>query len=96
MIVSLDELKAHLRIENDLEDGLLVSLLAQAQAAAGDYCHTDFDEADPVPEPVRLAVLLMAGHFYENRENSDRSAYSTMMTAFHALLYPYRAVEGMF
>ena len=34
MIVTLDELKAHLRIQTDDEDALLQSLLAQAQAAA--------------------------------------------------------------
>lgn len=96
MIVTPEELKAHLRIETDDEDNLLASLLAQAQAAACDYCHTDFSEMDPAPEPVRLAVLLMASHFYENRENGSRSAYATMISAFHALLYPHRAVEGMF
>ena len=69
-------------------------LLMQAQAAANDFCRTDFD-AD-APEPVRLAVLLMASHFYEYRDASDRSAYLTMMNAFHALLYPYRKIEDMF
>lgn len=96
MIVELNELKAHLRVETDEEDSLMQSLLLQAQAAACDYCHTDFTDMDGVPEPVRLAVLLMASHFYESRDSSSRSAYTTMMTAFHALLYPHRAVEGMF
>ena len=82
MIVSVEELKAHLRIQQDAEDALL------------DFCRTDFD-AD-APEPVRLAVVLMASHFYEYRDTSDRSAYLTMMNAFHALLYPYRKIEDMF
>lgn len=85
MIVSVEELKAHLRIQQDAEDKLLENLLMQARAAANDFCRTDFD-AD-APEPVRLAVLLMASHFYEYRDASDRSAYLTMMNAFHALLY---------
>lgn len=85
MIVSTEELKTHLRIQQDAEDNLLESLLTQAQAAANDFCRTDFDAA--APEPVRLAVLLMASHFYECRDASDRSAYLTMMNAFHALLY---------
>ena len=38
----------------------------------------------------------MASHFYEYRDASDRSAYLTMMNAFHALLYPYRKIEDMF
>ena len=95
MIVTLDELKAHLRVLTDDEDTLLTSLLTQAQAAAEDYCRAAWT-AEEAPETVRLAVLLMASHFYENRENGSRSAYATMISAFHALLYPHRAVEGMF
>ncbi len=94
MIVSVAELKAHLRIQSDEEDTLLDSLLSQAQAAAKDFCRADFGV--DAPEPVRLAVLLMASHFYEYRDSSDKNAYSTMMNAFHALLYPHRTVEQMF
>ena len=94
MIVTCDELKAHLRIQHDDEDSLLESLLTQAEAAACDYCRTTFED-DP-PEPVRLAVLLMASHFYEYRDASDKVAYATMMNAFHALLYPHRTIEDMF
>ena len=96
MIVSLEELKAHLRIQTDDEDTLLQSLLAQAQAASEEYCRADFHSAGDPPETVRLAVLLMASHFYECRDSSDRSAYSTMIRAFHALLYPHRVIEDMF
>lgn len=94
MTVSVAELKTHLRIQHDEEDGLLESLLRQAQAAANDFCRSDFD-AD-APEPVRLAILLMAAHFYEYRDSSDKTAYATMLSAFHALLYPYRVIEEMF
>ena len=95
MIVTLDELKAHLRVLTDDEDMLLTSLLTQAQAAAEDYCRSAWT-AEDAPETVRLAVLLMASHFYEYRDSSDRNAYNTMMHAFHALLYPNRAVDSMF
>jgi uncharacterized phage protein (predicted DNA packaging) len=94
MMVTVPELKAHLRIQHDEEDSLLESLIMQAQAAANDYCRTEFD-AD-APEPVRLAVLLMASHFYEYRDSSDKAAYATMLNAFHALLYPHRTIEQMF
>lgn len=94
MIVSVDELKSHLRIQHDEEDSLLESLLLQAQATANDFCRTEYDTE--APEPVRLAVLLMASHFYENRDNSDKAAFMTMQMAFHALLYPHRVIEDMF
>ena len=94
MAVTVDEVKAHLRIQHDEEDGLLESLLRQAKAVANDYCRTDFDE--DAPEPMRLAILLMDAHFYEYRDSSDKAAYATMLSAFHALLYPHRVIEEMF
>lgn len=94
MIVSEDEVKVHLRIQHDEEDEYIGSLIAQAQAAAEDYCRVQF--SDPAPEPVRLAVLLMVSHYYENRDNSDRQVYLTMRMAFQNLLYPYRDPAKMF
>ena len=96
MIVTLDELKDHLRILTDDEDELLEGFLLQAQEAASNYCRVDWQNAETVPETVHLAVLLMASHFYENRDSADKSAYTTMMMAFRMLLYPNRNPEAMF
>ena len=94
MTVSLSELKAHLRIQHDEEDGLLASLLLQAQAAAEDFCRISLDS--DAPQSARLAVLLMASHFYECRDSSEKNGYNIMTAAFRALLYPHRAIEQMF
>ena len=94
MIVTVDEVKTHLRIEDDVEDMYLESLIAQAQAVAEDFCRTQFSEA--APEPVRLAVLLFVSHYYENRDNPDRAVYGTMRIAFENLLYPYRDPDKFF
>ena len=94
MIVSVDEVKAHLRIDQDEEDVYLESLIRQAQAAAEDYCRVSFE--DEVPEPVRLAILLFVSFYYENRDLPDRTTYGTMRIAFQNLLYPYRDPKKMF
>lgn len=94
MVVTVDEVKTHLRIDHDEEDGYISGLIAQAQAAAEDYCRVQFSDA--APEPVRLAVLLMVSHYYENRDNPDKQAYVTMRVAFENLLYPYRDPDKMF
>ena len=94
MVVTVDEVKTHLRIQHDEEDEYIGSLIAQAQAAAEDYCRVQF--SDPAPEPVRLAVLLMVSHFYENRDHPDRQVYLTLRMAFQNLLYPYRDPNKMF
>ena len=94
MVVTIDEVKTHLRIQQDEEDGYISGLIAQAQAAAEDYCRVQF--SDLAPEPVRLAVLLMVSHYYENRDNPDKQVYVTMRIAFENLLYPYRDPDKMF
>jgi len=94
MVVTVEEFKAHLRIQYDEEDTYLESLIRQAQAVAEDFCRVIFNNA--APEPVRLAVLLMASHYYENRDNPDKQVYLAMRLAFENLLYPYRDVSLMF
>lgn len=94
MVVTVEEVKMHLRVDHDEEDAYLEGLIAQAQAVAEDYCRVSFP--DEAPEPVRLAVLLMISHYYENRDNPDKQVYVTMRLAFENLLYPYRDVTKLF
>ncbi len=94
MVLTVDEVKAHLRIEEDEEDEVISSLIRQAQATAEDFCRVQFDEN--APEPVRLAIMLMVSHYFENRDNPDRTIYGTMRIAFENLLYPYRDPDKMF
>lgn len=94
MVLTVDEVKAHLRIEEDEEDEVISTLIRQAQATAEDFCRVQFDEN--APEPVRLAIMLMVSHYFENRDNPDRTIYGTMRIAFENLLYPYRDPDKMF
>lgn len=97
MILTVDEVKVHLRIEDDEEDDLIQNLIIQAQAVAEDFCRVSFEtEYTATPEPVRLAVMLMVSHYYENRDVPDRTLYGTMRMAFENLLYPYRNPDLMF
>ena len=68
--------------------------IAQAQAAAEDFCRVEFSD-DP-PEPVRLAALLFVGFYYENRDIPDMVTFKAMRMAFENLLYPYRDPAQMF
>ena len=94
MILTVDEVKIHLRIQHNEEDELISTLIVQAQAVAEDCCRVQFPDA--APEPVRLAIMLMVSHYYENRDNPDRQVYVTMRVAFENLLYPYRDPAKMF
>ena len=93
-ILTVDEVKQHLRIETDDEDDYIESLIEQAQAVAEDFTRTTF--VGKGPRPVRLAMLLLVSFYYENRDLPDRTAYSATRIAFENLLYPYRDVKKMF
>ena len=94
MVLTVDEVKQHLRIEYDEEDVLIEKLILQAQAAAEDFCRVSFEE--DVPEPVRLACLLFVSYHYENRDIPDMTTYKSMRMAFEHLLYPHRDPAQMF
>ena len=94
MIVTVAEMKTHLRIEHDEEDAYIGSLIQQSQTAAEDYCRLVFDE--DAPPSVRLAIMLMVAHYYDHRDNADKQVYVSMRMAFENLLYPHRNVDMMF
>lgn len=43
-----------------------------------------------IPEPLRQAILLMVGHWYESREAVTASAMSELPLGASALIAPYR------
>lgn len=93
MLITVDEIKSHLRIEHSEEDGYLAALLAAGQAAAEDFCNRSF--AEELPEPVRLAIYLYVGHMYTYRESASKDAYQAMIRAFQALLWPHRDLDKL-
>lgn len=105
-IVTLDEMKVHLLIDDPGDEAAqaetdmkLASFIAQAEAAAEDFCKSKFTSdcgCERVPEPVRLAVMLFVSHLYEYRDNHDKQAYIAMRMAFESLLWPHRDVANLF
>lgn len=97
LIVDVDEFKAYMRIEHDLEDDVIESILYAAQEAAEDRCRTTFDgDPDDVPSPVKAAIKLRAGYDYEHRAAPDEKSLNAMEKAFRNLLSPYEDPEKMF
>lgn len=62
--MTLDEIKNYLRIDGSLDDSLLSSL----QSAAESYIKNSIEVDDVEDERFNLAVLLLVGHWYKNRE----------------------------
>ena len=94
-IVTLEEMKAWLKVQYDEEDALIESLILKAQAAAEDFCRTEFGE-DNAPEPVCQAIVLLVSYYFQNRDVTDKQVWLANRMAFENLLYPHRDVSKMF
>jgi len=89
MMVTLADAKAHCRVDFDDDDALIERFMAAASAHLA-AIGVDMD-ADPLPEPLNVAVLLMTGHFYEHRE-AVTAGVCMVETPFAVdrLIAPYR------
>lgn len=50
-----------------------------------------YGDADDVPAPLKHAILLLIGHWYDNRNAVTGTNMSSVPTAFDALISAYRA-----
>ena len=67
--ISLNELKAHLKIDGNEEDVLINSYLNLAKKYVLSYTGLT-EEQSSLKDDLTFAVLALAGDFYENRINS--------------------------
>jgi uncharacterized phage protein (predicted DNA packaging) len=90
-IVTLTEIKSHLRIDQSAEDALLNIYLD----AAEDYISVFLNEPNfPQAPSIKAACLLIIGDLYENREGAGEKEIKEN-PAVHRLLHPYRKELGI-
>ena len=66
MTVTTADMKAHLEIEHDEDDTILVGFVDAASAWIVRYCGLDA-MPDPMPADLSLAVRQLAAHYYAHR-----------------------------
>lgn len=90
-IVTIDEVKLHLRYDTDDNDSNLSIYIKAAENAVLNYVTDEF-ENNAYPDAVKQAVLLMVGMFDTDREPSKDSPITDnyLPAPVRALLYPYR------
>lgn len=103
MLLTLPEIKAQCRLEEDFteEDTLLTLLGKAAEAKATTYLNRNIystEEAIPdldedgiaLTDDIRLGMLMLISHWYENRSSVSELEMSETPQAFEFLLYPRR------
>ena len=88
MVVTLDEIKLHCRIDTDqvAEDPLLTMLEAAAARHTSNVLQLPVTEA--AGDNVKLALLLLIGEWYRNRESASYDRLQNIPDGFEALLFP--------
>lgn len=97
--VTLDEAKAHLRVDDTAEDALIEALcLACTQAAEHELLRSIItregaeglaEDAASVPAGIKQWILLHVGHFFENRGASSTSTLN-VLPHLDGLLAPWK------
>ena len=103
MLLTLEEIKHQLRLEEDYneEDEHLTMLGKAAQARTVSFLNrTLYSESAGVPDTdpngmimtddIRLAILFLITHFYENRSTVSEVDMAEMPLSFKWLVGPYR------
>lgn len=97
--LTLGEIKSWLRIENDLENTLLLALREVAVNEAYNLMQNDFEYeneqgdlvVEPIPFNVKIACQMLIAYLYENRGEEGNSLPHNCMR----LLVPYIKLVGL-
>lgn len=87
MILTLNEAKLYLKVEDDADDTLILSFINAAEELCEDILRFSLTEFIEIPDTVKQAVLYAVGNLYEQRETLDMKAMLDFMTR---LLFAYR------
>lgn len=71
MIVSLAEAKEYLRVDTQIENALIETLLKSAQKLCEDVARLDTAEFEAAGDVAKIAVLFTLGYLYEHREEAN-------------------------
>jgi hypothetical protein len=103
MLLELSEIKRQLRLEDDYteEDELLTLISRAVEARTVTFLNRTLYEAsvpgsDPdgliMTDDIRMGMLLLATHFYENRSSVSEVEKMEMPQSFTWLVGPYRFI----
>ena len=86
-MVTLDEVKQHLRVDGVAEDDLIQTYIGAAEGFIKRYCGQDFE--DKLPASVKVACLMIVGGLFETRQHVILSEQRTSSFTVNTLVYDY-------
>ena len=93
--LTLQDIKEHLRLDDTWhdEDEILVSIGEAAEAAVIKHIESPLDNLlvnGDLPKPLKHAMLLLVGNFYDNRNSVSYTSVTELPLAYNYLLALYQ------
>ena len=87
-LVTLEEMKQHLRILHTFDDATIQIYLDSAEQHIKNFLGDDWIKTTEAPAPIKSAILLLGADLYQNRTmQADQTLNNNR--AFDLLLGPY-------
>ena len=90
MMLSLDEVKLYLKVDQDDEDDIITGFILSAERMVVDILRSDTDTLVENQPIIKIAVLYATAYLYEHREDAD---YQNLMLSLRAMLFGVREVQ---
>jgi uncharacterized phage protein (predicted DNA packaging) len=87
VIITVDEMKNYLRVDDDADDDLIKSIIGSSEKLCADILRV---EELPSQENTKVAVMYAAAYLYEHREEADHHA---LIITLRSLLFGDRKAE---
>lgn len=104
MLIDLETIKSHLRVDGDAEDAMIELYAEAAEQIASNYMGRNIVPSETSSDPdavvldgsIKAAILLIVGHLYANREAEVVGMQSSRLVyGAEYLLQPYRIGMGV-
>ncbi|KAE9527923.1 head-tail connector protein [Testudinibacter aquarius] len=94
-LITLDEAKAQLSLDHNMDDNLIQGYIAAALEVAQTHIGKTFsdsltDKTVPFSQSIKIGCLMYVGHLYANREIATDTALHMVPMAISALWNVYR------
>lgn len=90
MMLSLDEVKLYLKVDQDDEDDIITGFILSAERMVADILRSDTDTLVENQPITKIAILYATAYLYEHREDAD---YHNLMLSLRAMLFGVREVQ---
>ncbi|EEQ0025421.1 phage gp6-like head-tail connector protein [Salmonella enterica] len=102
MAITIDEMRKQCRIDDTEDDDQLIGVYLPAALRAvensinrklyDDEVPADDDTGLVIQADIKLGVLMLVGHFYENRESTVAGSVTELPQALDLLIGPWRLI----